>query len=58
MAAFWASLGDAGHIAIYAAGASILSIIFSALAAKGGVVGKIFGFLKTIVDFLSANQKH
>ena len=58
MGALWTSLGDSGHIAIYAAVASILSIVFGSLASKEGIVGKIFTFLKSAVDFLSMNQKH
>jgi hypothetical protein len=58
MMEFWNSLGSVGHLAIYAGLMSILAVIFTPLAKKGGVVGAIFGLLLKIVDFFSANLKH
>lgn len=56
---FWDQLKSAGlMIAIYAALASIASIVFSTMATKTGIIGTIGGILKSIVDVFSANLKH
>ena len=58
MANFWASLGDAGHLAVYAGAMSIASVLVGAMAKSGGLLGTIGGLLSKVVDFFSANLQH
>ena len=58
MSAFWTSLGEAGHLVVYLGLLSIAGAIFAGMSKLGGVLGKVGGLLKGIVDFFSANLAH
>ena len=59
MAAFWASLGDAGHIGVILGLLSVASILVNAMAKSDHRwLATIGGLLSKVIDFFSANLKH